>query len=113
MTFDSILFTRPEDRPPEGTAAAPDYFVDLNLDQIIEALTVDKQEYNLTPFFYTPLQDSDAIKYRQEVAQDLENEALNKKIVSFTQKMSLVRRYLAMIEKLYYHYHKEGWFLEA
>ncbi|MFO7681692.1 MAG: DNA mismatch repair protein MutS, partial [Chloroflexota bacterium] len=64
-------------------------------------------------FFYTPLQDSDAIKYRQEVAQDLENEALNKKIVSFTQKMSLVRRYLAMIEKLYYHYHKEGWFLEA
>jgi DNA mismatch repair ATPase MutS len=27
--------------------------------------------------------------------------------------MVVVRRYMNMIDKLYYHYHKEGWFLEA
>jgi DNA mismatch repair ATPase MutS len=45
--------------------------------------------------------------------QDLENETLLADIKSFTQKMIVMRRYLAMIEKLHYKYHKEGWFLEA
>ena len=45
--------------------------------------------------------------------RDLENETLLENIKSFAQKMSNMRRYLAMIDKLYYKYHKEGWFLEA
>ena len=31
----------------------PSCFVDLNLDQIIHAITTPKEEYNLTPFYYT------------------------------------------------------------
>jgi len=54
-----------------------------------------------------------AIKYRQEIAQDLENGTLLKNIKSFSQKMIIMRRYHTMIEKLYNKYHKEGWFLEA
>lgn len=59
------------------------------------------------------MKDVGSIKYRQEVAHDLENEMLLENIESFAQKMILIRRYLAMIEKLTYKYHKEGWFLEA
>ena len=113
MTFHSILFEKTEDSIKKETLEAPVFFVDLNLDQIIGAVTADRQEYNLKPFFYTPLNDADVIKYRQEIAQDLENGALLENIKSFAQKMIVVRRYRAMIDKLYYKYHKEGWFLEA
>ena len=113
MTFYSILFENSEDRIKEETVEAPDYFVDLNLDQIIAVVTFGRQEYNLEPFFYTPLSQVKTIRYRQEIARDLENEKLKEKINAFAEKMRVMRRYLALIEKLHYQYHKEGWFLEA
>ncbi len=64
MIFHSILFERTENSIKKETLTVPDLFVDLNLDQIIDAITAGKQEYNLKPFFYTSLNDSNAIKYR-------------------------------------------------
>ncbi|NOX98193.1 MAG: DNA mismatch repair protein MutS [Verrucomicrobia bacterium] len=113
MIFHSILFERAEDGIKKETLEAPAFFVDLNLDQIIDAITADKQEYNLKPFFYTSLNDIDAIKYRQEIMQELGNKSLLENIRSFALKMNTMRRYLTLIDKLYYKYHKEGWFLEA
>ena len=54
MTFQSILFEKPEDRVTNDTPEAPVFFVDLNLDQIIEAITASRAEYNLKPFFIGP-----------------------------------------------------------
>jgi len=113
MTFHSILFERTEDNIKKETLEAPVFFVDLNLDQVIDAITTGRREYNLKPFFYTPLRDVDTIQYRHEIMQDLENETLLENIKSFAQKMSVMRRYLNMIDKLDYKNHKEGWFLEA
>ena len=113
MTFHSILFERTEDGTKKETPEEPVFFGDLNLDQIIDAITAGRQGYNLKPFFYTPLNDTDAIKYRQEIAQDLENEILLGNIRSFALKMGTMRRYLALVDELYNKYHKEGWFLEA
>jgi DNA mismatch repair ATPase MutS len=113
MDFQSILFERTEDGIKKETAAAPDFFADLNLDQIIDAITAGKQEYNLKPFFYTALNDIDAIKYRHEIMQDLENETLFEPVKSFAQKMRTMREHLAQIEKLYYKYQQESWFLDA
>ncbi|HBY97197.1 MAG TPA: DNA mismatch repair protein MutS [Chloroflexi bacterium] len=113
MTFCSILFENSEGSIKEETVKALGFFVDLNLDQVIAAITSTKQEYNLEPFFYTPLSQVKAIQYRQEIARDLENETLKKKVDTFAEEMSVVRRYLALVDKLYYQYHKEGWFLEA
>jgi DNA mismatch repair protein MutS len=113
MTFHSILFARPEDRPRQESFARPDFFVDLNLDQVVTAVTAAKQEYDLTPFYYAPLRDLSAIRYRQEVAQALENAALLASINAFADKMRTTRRYLGLLEKLHYQYHIEGWFLEA
>lgn len=113
MNFHSILFTDSKDGVVMDTAVAPPFFPDLNLDQLVEAITADKEEYNLTPFFYTPLTDSDAIHYRQEVAQDLESKPVAAAINTFAEKMVVMRRYLGLSQKLYDRYHIEGWFLEA
>lgn len=110
MTFQSILFERTED---SITLEAPAFFVDLNLDQIIDAITAGRQEYNLKPFFYTSLHDIDAITYRHEILRDLENRKLFEHIQSFAQKMRVMREYLAQAQKLYYKYQKEKWFVDA
>jgi len=113
VTFHSILDEKTEDSVKKETLEAPVCFVDLNLDQVIGAITAGRQEYNLKPFFYTPLRDVDAIQYRHEIMQDLENETLMGNIRSFAQKMVVMRRYLALVEKLDFKNHQEGWFLEA
>jgi len=110
MSFRSILFEKIDNIEKE-TPEAPVFFVDLNLDQIIGAVTGGKQEYNLKLFFYTPLTDIDAIRYRHEIFRDLENKKLFENIKSFAQKMRTMREHLA--QKLYYKYQKERWFLEA
>jgi len=113
MTFHSILFERTEDSIKKEPLEAPDFFVDLNLDQIRDAITAGRQEYNLKPFFYTSLNDIDAIKYRHEIMRDLENKNLFEHIQSFAQKMRTMRESLAQADKLYYNYQKERWFLHA
>ncbi|CEP68120.1 DNA mismatch repair protein MutS, C-terminal [Moorella glycerini] len=113
MTFQSILFKNPEDGIIKESLKAPIFFVDLNLDQIIDTITAGKEEYNLKPFFYTSLNDIDAINYRHEIMQDLENKTLFEHIKSFTQKMRTMREHLTQADKLYYKYQKERWFLDA
>jgi len=113
MTFPSVLHPINSKLTDNESAAIPDFFVDLNLDQVIDAIKDRKQEYNLRLFFHSPLQEIDAITYRQDVFKDLQNVMVLKAIKVFADKMVLVRRYLNMIEKLYFKYHQEGWFLEA
>ena len=110
MTFHSILS---EKNIQKETAEQPVFFTDLNLDQVINEIAGRRKDYNLSPFFYTPLRDAETIDYRHEVMRDMENKTLAAHINAFSEKMILVRRYLAMPEKLTFIYHKKGWFLEA
>lgn len=107
----SILFR--QDGSLSLSLEQPDCFPDLNLDQIVAAIIAPKQEYDLAPFFYSPLRDVESVLYRQEVMRDLENEALLEHIKAFAAAMSTVHRYLAMAEKLDFAYYQKGWVLEA
>lgn len=111
MTFHSILFER--DGVQKETSGVPACFVDLNLDQVIDAITAGKESYDLKPFFYTPLHDVDAIRYRHEIMQNLENPALFEHVRSFAQNMRTMREHLAQADKLHYNYQQERWFLSA
>ena len=71
-SFHGILFRDPDGRARAERAAAPDVFADLNLDQIVAAVTAGKEEYDLRPFFHLPLRDADDVVWRQEIMQDLE-----------------------------------------
>lgn len=113
LTFCSILFEHSVDSIKEQSLEAPAFFADLNLDQIIEAITASRQDYNLKPFFYASPCSIDTIKYRHEIMQDLENPDLVDTINTFSQEMRIIRQHLALVERLNHRYNKEGWFLEA
>jgi DNA mismatch repair protein MutS len=109
----SILFARTDDRTEAGLVDAPPFFIDLNLDQVVDAVTANWAEYNLKPFFHVPLSRVDAIQYRHEIFQDLENPTLFEHVRSFAQRMREVREHLTQADKLHYRYQKEAWFLHA
>lgn len=113
MTFHSVLSRNAVDSTKAAAIEAPSFFGDLNLDQIIDAVTASKKEYNLKPFFYAPLRDAETIYYRHEVMRDMEDPSLMGSVKAFAEKMIIVRRYLGLVENLEFNYHKRGWFLEA
>jgi hypothetical protein len=113
MTFHSILFPSAEDGIGTDTVETPEFFADLNLDQIVAAVTSGKDEYNITPFFYVPLHDVDAVTFRHEVMRDLEDTRLFGDIKAFADSMHAVRAHLGELEKRYYEHQKERWFLDA
>jgi DNA mismatch repair protein MutS len=111
--FRSILFGASEIVPPLDQRQPPDYFADLNLDQVVDSITAGRDEYNLKPFFYAPLTDVETINYRYDVLRELEDPALMAHIQSFAQEMRTMRTHLTRSGKAYYQYEKESWFLEA
>lgn len=109
----SVLFDRSSEKRKDEELILPDFFVDLNLDQVINAITKTKQDYALKPFFFTPLQNFESVEYRQKVFMDLEKPQILAAIKSFADAMVFVRRCLNIANSSYYRYYREGWFLEA
>ena len=111
-SFQSILF--------DGGAHAvvaegeqPDCFGDLNLDQVLESMTADREEYELEPFFCTQLHDVGAVRYRHEVLRDLQQRSVVDSVRAFAGQMRATRMYRAKSENVHYRYQKERWFLDA
>lgn len=113
VRFYSILFDRP-DSVDAHARTAPAFFADLNLDQVVDAMTTGREEYDLKPFFSAPLHNVVQVQYRHEILRDLENEAVFNCIATFAQKMRRMRQYLVQAEeKHFYRYQKERWLLDA
>lgn len=110
--FRSILFLEPPTADVDELPA-PCIFSDLNLDQLVDAITMGREEYNLKPFFYFPLHSVDAVNYRYEAQRDLEDPTLAAHIHSFAEEMQRMRGFRAQEEKLYYKRQKQSWFLGA
>jgi DNA mismatch repair ATPase MutS len=113
MGFSSILFEGPEGAGGLEQAQEPEFFQDLNLDQVLASLIAGREEYDLAPFFFVPLQDVAAVRYRQEVFHDLARDDLRQSIMAFAQGMRDMRRHLLQAQKLHYRYQQERWFLDA
>jgi DNA mismatch repair protein MutS len=111
--FYSILFDRPERRIGADDERYPEIFADLNLDQIVDAITADRDEYNLKPYFYMPLRDVETVIYRHDVLRDLEDPSVPGYVLSFAEKMRDMRHHLSQSDKLYYKYQKQSSFLDA
>lgn len=112
MTFQSVLFRTPEDEASPHTSL-PACFADLHLGEIVDAIVAGKDEYDLRPFFYSPLPNVDAIRFRYEAMRDIEKQRIYDVIVVFSKGMSEVRRSLAVAKKSSYSNERNRWTLDA
>ena len=115
MAFRSILFRSTENRLDDNKIEenAPSFFIDVNLDQIINDICGKKEVYNLKPFFYTKLDNIPAIKYRQEVMAELQNPLLHAHIESFAEQIRKMNTLLSGAKESSYKYEKARLFLDA
>ena len=111
--FQSILFEGPHGGADVDGLEEPDFFVDLNLDQVLESMTAGREQYELKPFFHAPLHEVAAVAYRHEVLRDLEKPDVLASIDGFAERMRRMRKHLAQVEKLHYTLQKQAWFLDA
>jgi DNA mismatch repair protein MutS len=103
-------------RPDEMGQEPPDrsFATDLNLDQVITAVSSDREERDLiTALFYRQLHDPATIRFRHEIFKDLEDESLFRRIKEAVELLRQVRSHLAQLEKMQSKYQREGWFLDA
>ena len=111
--FQSILFAIGDNAPKQNDYEVPGYFGDLNLDQVVEAIIVGRDEYDLKPFFYRPLKSLEDIHYRQAAFRDLETTSLFEAVQKFAAEMRKLRSCIAQSAKYYYKFQKNALFLSA
>ena len=108
----SVLFEDVRDCETHGSEQ-PDFFGDLNLDQVLGAMTIGRERYSLEPFFAVALHDPGAVQYRHEVLCDLERPQVLDAIKKFAELMDRVREHLRHAEKLSHRLQQESWFVDA
>jgi hypothetical protein len=116
MGFRSILFERPGDVPgptPPTEPAEPQFFTDLNLGQVFSSLLSGRQQYDLAPFFLTPLHDESAVHYRHQVLRDLRYDSVRAVVVRYARATENMRQGLAQATRLHHPYQRQRWFLDA
>jgi DNA mismatch repair ATPase MutS len=113
LRFHSVLFPTAAIRAATEAREPPACFRDLHLDQVVAGITTGFEAYDLAPFFWSRLRDLDAIAFRQEVMQDLEDPNLMEAVKAFAAGMRRMRDHLTRAEKRYYRHEKARWFLEA
>ncbi|MEM4092814.1 MAG: hypothetical protein QW837_07210 [Conexivisphaerales archaeon] len=109
MIFNSILWLKEDSQLGNQTIKEPDFYHDLNLDQMISEIS--KNEEDLRRIFYILLKTKEEIIYRQDVFKDIENEEILEVIKTFSSHIEQIVQVILHIEDLY-DYQKEGKFIE-
>jgi DNA mismatch repair protein MutS len=109
----SVLFDTVAGPAAGDAASEPDYFADLNLDQVVYSITSGLAEYRLDPFFYAPLASVETIAYRHDAFRDLENATVAGQVSAFAERMRGMRRRLARAATMRHPRQRQRWFLDA
>jgi DNA mismatch repair protein MutS len=108
-SFQSILFDSDQVDLRSGEPAC---FGDLLLDHVMAGI-VGRDEYELRPFFCSPLGEAAGVGYRHAVFRDLEHRAVRAAVDRFAEAMRKVRGYLGLVDRQRYPLEKQRWFLDA
>jgi DNA mismatch repair ATPase MutS len=108
-----VLFERPPGLQTQDSPAQPQFFADLNLDQVCSAMVREREQYDLAPYFLTPLHDESAIHYRHQVLRDLRDDGVRKVVDGYARGMEAMRQCLRQVNRLRNPYQRQRWFLDA
>ena len=67
--FNSILFC--DKLEQKLCYSEPDFFRDLNIDQLVNPILEKEKNVDLSPFYYTTLKNEDEVLFRQEIYKDI------------------------------------------
>lgn len=107
----SVLFATPIEAP--SAVSEPDFFTDLNLDQIVDSVLIGRDGYHLAPFFAIALHDRAEVEYRHEVFRDLQRREIIDAVRDFAHGMERMRECLQHAKKRYERLQQQAWFLYA
>jgi len=111
--FPSLLFEEARGAREAGEAGGS-FARDLSIDQIVAAITADREEASLiSGALLSPLRDAGAVRYRQEVFRDLDDPALLGALRDFAGLIAQVRSQLRQLAGMEYRHQREGWLLDA
>lgn len=105
-----ILFSNK--RPNILSSKEPEFFYDLNLDQLINNLCKFDEKTYLKNIFYTLLLTKEDISYRQEIFFDLEKESIFNAITNFINNFKNLEKKKEEINNLYNYRQKQKYFLD-
>ena len=79
----------------EKAVLAPEFFVDLNMDQIVDQIMVERRHYDLRRYFNRMPEELEVTKKRQEVQKALGDAELFEGLLKFSDYMLCARGYAA------------------
>jgi len=110
--FASILFL-PEYADLTLAEAEPDYFPDLNLDQLVVQLCRGRSLEQLQPLFWTRLPTVETVHYRQSAIAEIEEPPMAALVARFVERFGLVMRQLALRRQVRYEWQQRRCVLDA
>jgi DNA mismatch repair protein MutS len=112
--FSSLLFREATRASSAGSRRDRPFVSDLHLDQIVDAITRDREEPDLLAgLFYQQVRDESTLKYRHEIFRDLQDAGPFGHVTRFAASMRKVRQRLGQLDKMRSAYQQQGWFLDA
>lgn len=90
----------------------PDFFRDLNLNQLLERIKKYNPRLNLEIFYFSRCKDLHTIRFRQEVIKELRNGVILEGVKEFIHVMNSINEFNKIKEKLY-DYQREIGILDA
>lgn len=102
-----------EEGEKHGYKRMPDYYADLNLDQIVAKMQERNKEYDLKPLFYGYPKNKGEVLYRQEIFRDIEERTGTGCLYAFSGAMRRTRKCLEKWEKTEHEQQKSVCYLAA
>ena len=115
MEFHSILWLPEHAKAWKDEVEAPDSFPDLNLDRVVSDITSNHKykEYELEKFYYRLLAGKEAVVYRQQIFQDLQDQTKLELIRDFAHAMKRTESRIRSASRYPYEYQKEREILDS
>ncbi|MGA8246908.1 MAG: hypothetical protein WB797_08380 [Nocardioides sp.] len=110
--FASVLFL-PEDADLPLAETEPEYFCDLNLDQLVVQLCRGRSLERLAPLFWTRLRSVEAVRYRQAAIAEVEEPQVAALVARFVGGFGRVIQQLSLRRQVRYAWQQRRCLLDA
>lgn len=101
------------DKPPVREALMPNFFIDLNLDQIVYKINSLRKHYDVRKLYYMLPENKETLNMRRDVFSDIKKPEIFEAFCNYSEAMKNVRDYLDYSEEIDFEPQKAVLFVTA